>query len=251
MQKSCRLWFILAVILLIPGLLCLTWRPIRFGTVFFGALAVGCAGEGLCVRYAERHKAARVLARIGCALFVLFLISFVWIQGLILSGEHADPEAANADYLLVLGAQIYADRPSATLASRLDTAADFLEAHPDTQAILCGGQGDDEPMTESHMMARYLTETCGIDPARLLIEDRSRNTIQNIANAKDAFSLENDRCAVLTSEFHLARARRLMAHAGLDPVGVPAPTPYAALRLVCHLREYCSTLGLILSGRYF
>lgn len=251
MRKSYRIWFVLSILCLIPGLLCLTWSPIWFGTMFLGTLAVGCAGQGVCVMFAEKHTAARRLAALGRVLFVLFLASFVWIQGMIALGARPDPEAAQADYVLVLGAHIYDDRPSASLARRLDVAADFLEAHPDAVAILCGGQGDNEIMPESHMMAMYLEQTKGIDPARLRVEDQSRNTIQNIENAKAEFSLENERCAVITSDFHLARARRLMARAGLDPVGLPSPTPYLSLRLVSYMREYCSTLGLILTGRYF
>lgn len=251
MKKETRFWLLLAGLALIPGLLCLPWEPIRFGALFLGALAVGCAGQGLCVQLSGRVPLARALARLGRVLFTLFVLSFVWIQGMILAGAQADPQAAQADYVLVLGAHIYPDRPSASLAKRLDTAAGFLRAHPHTIAILCGGQGDNEPMPEAEMMASYLQTQHGIPAARLRTETQSRNTIQNIENAKAAFSLTHARCAVITSDFHLARARRLMDRAGLDPVGLPAPTPYLSLRLVSHLREYCSTLGLIVTGRYF
>jgi len=42
-----------------------------------------------------------------------------------------------------------------------------------------------------------------------------------------------------------------MSSAGLDPYGIPAETPYISLRMILHLREYCSILGLIVSGRWF
>ena len=100
------------------------------------------------------------------------------------------------------------------------------------------------------MMRDYLLQK-GVPADRLLIEDTSSNTIQNIANAAEKFGLLGKKTAVVTNEFHLARARRLMLRAGLDPHGAPAPTPYLSIRQVSHLREYCSTLGLILTGRYF
>ena len=100
------------------------------------------------------------------------------------------------------------------------------------------------------MMRDYLLAG-GVPENRLLVEDESNNTIQNIANAKAEFDLAGQKTAVITNEFHLARARRLMAQAGLESAGMPAPTPYVSLRLVSHLREYCSTLGLIVTGRYF
>ena len=161
----------------------------------------------------RRHRGAHVVAQVGRVLFTLFCVSFVCIQGLIISGEHADPEADEAQYVLVLGAHILQDRPSDALIERLKTADTFLDEHPDAIAILCGGQGTNEPMPESHMMRQYMVDTLGTDPDRLLIEDKSRNTIQNIANAKALYPLDESRCAVISSDFHLARARKLMEQA--------------------------------------
>ena len=245
-----KIWAALAVVFAGLGGACLTWDPIRFGAVFLGALAVGCAGEAFMVQFAEKYPLCRRVAVVGRVLFGLFLASFVGIQTLIVSGEQADPEVYDADYVLVLGAHIYPDRPSAALQSRLDAAADLLGQNPDATLVLCGGQGPDENMPEAHMMRDYLIEQ-GVPESCLLIEDESNNTIQNIANAKAEFDLAGKKTAVITNEFHLARARRLMDQAGLDAYGLPAPTPYLSLRLVSHLREYCSTLGLILTGRYF
>ena len=46
----------------------------------------------------------------------------VAVQGIILHGMRADPEAGDADYLLVLGARVYEDgRPSAALAAQYET----------------------------------------------------------------------------------------------------------------------------------
>lgn len=245
-----KIWMALAVVFGALGGACFTWAPIRFGTAFLGVLAVGCAGEAIMVARADESRAYRRVAVLGRVLFGLFLASFVAIQGLILSGERTDDAVYDADYVLVLGAHIYVDRPSAALQSRLDVAADLLEENPDAKLVLCGGQGPDEIMPEAHMMRDYLLEK-GVPEGSLLVEDQSNNTIQNIANAKAEFDLAGQKTAVITNEFHLARARRLMQQAGLENAGMPAPTPYVSLRLVSHLREYCSTLGLIVTGRYF
>lgn len=249
-KREVMFWMVLAVVFACLGGACLTWAPIRFGAAFLGALAVGCAGEAFMVSFSGKYPACRRVAALGRALFGLFLVSFFAIQGLILTGERADPEVYEADYVLVLGAHIYPDRPSAALQSRLDTAAALLADNPDAKLVLCGGQGPDETMPEAHMMRDYLLEK-GVPEQSLLVEDESNNTIQNIANAKEEFDLAGQKTAVVTNEFHLARARRLMDQAGLDDYGLPAPTPYVSLRLVSHLREYCSTLGLVATGRYF
>ncbi|MDO5142392.1 MAG: YdcF family protein [Eubacteriales bacterium] len=244
-----RGWLVLAVVCAVLGVVQLPWAPSRFGGVFLLALAVGCAGEGLVLCRQGRSRVCRALAMVGRVLFGLFLASFVAIQAIILCGMDTDPAAAEADYLLVLGARVYEDgHPSAALAARLDTAYDLLCADPDLSAVLCGGQGANEPCPEAEAMQRYLLRK-GIAAERLLLEDSSSNTIENIENAR-ALIGAGHKTAVVTSDYHLARARVLMARGGLDAVGVPAPTPYPAQRVAVHCREYCSILGLMLTGRW-
>ena len=171
-----RIWLALAAVLAVSGVIQLPWAPARFGGVFFLALAVGCAGEWLMLRLRDKHKAFRVLSVAGRVLFGLFLVSFVAIQGMIMHGMQPDPEAADAEYLLVLGARVNPDgQPSAALAARLDTAYDFLQEHPDITAILCGGQGGNEPCPEAEAMYDYMVAK-GMDADRLLLEDESSNT---------------------------------------------------------------------------
>ena len=244
-----RIWLALAAVLAAGGVIQLPWAPSRFGGVFFLALAVGCAGEWLMLRLRAKHKAFRVLSVVGRVLFGLFLVSFVAIQGTIMHGMQPDPKAADAEYLLVLGARVNPDgQPSAALAARLDTAYDFMQEHPDITAILCGGQGGNEPCPEAEAMYDYMVAK-GMDADRLLLEDESSNTIQNIENAR-ALIGDGHRTAVVTSDYHLARARVLMERGGLDACGIPAPTPYPGQWVAVRCREYCSILGLVLTGRW-
>ena len=83
-------------------------------------------------------------------------------------------------------------------------------------------------------MRDYMTAH-GADPARLILEAASSTTIENIANAKKLLP-EGAAVAVITNDYHLARARRLLAHA----------SQWAAVRC----REYCSIMGLMLTGRW-
>lgn len=252
MWAKWKFWLILAFMFIVPGIFFLPFSPVRFGGLFLGALGACCLMEGFFVAKEKAHPLAHKIAQAGRILFTLFCVSFIGIQVLIIGGQTSDPEAEDAQYVLVLGAHILQTRPSDALIERCKTAADYLKAHPDATAILCGGQGTNEPMPESHMMRKYMIETLDVAPERLLVEDTSRNTIQNIRNAKHLYNLQDYRCAVISSDFHLARARRLMAQAGLDPYGVPAPMPDVPLiESASHMREYCSTLGLLLTGRYF
>lgn len=245
-----KIWCAMAAFFAFLGVIQLPWSPSRFGGLFFLILALGCIGEWYVLGRREECIICAVLSVAGRVLFGLFVASFVVIQGIILSGMKTDEQAKQAEYLLVLGARVYEDgRPSAALAARLDTAFDFMREHKNVRAILCGGQGSNEPRPEAEAMYDYMIAR-GMDAERLLIEDRSNNTIQNIENAR-ALIGDGHRTAVITSDYHLARARVLMERGGLDGYGIPAPTPYPAQRLSVHCREYSSIVGLMVSGRWF
>ena len=152
-MKKYRVWIGLAVLCVLVGVPQLTWKPSRFGGIFLLALAVGCAGEWLMLRGREKYRACRVLSRAGQMLFGLFVLTFALVQVCIIgvSFEENDPSAApKADYYLTLGALVNPDgQPSAALAARCDAAIGVLNANPESRAILCGGQGGDEPRTEA------------------------------------------------------------------------------------------------------
>lgn len=251
-MKAWKFWAGLAACCGIASAPMLSWAPARFGGIFFGTLAICCAGQALVLRNAKHSAICRFLSRLGHLLFILFVLSFLVVQGVIVHGMQPDPEASEADAVLVLGARVYeSGAPSATLAARLDVAKQFLDEHPQALAVLCGGQGDNEPVPEAWAMRDYLLAQ-GVSADRLILEDASNNTIQNIANAKTLLdtTFGDYRTAVISSDFHLARARRLMESAQLDAYAIPAPTPYLAQRAALHLREYGSIMGLVLTGRW-
>ena len=102
--------------------------------------------------------------------------------------------------------------------------------------------------TEAEAMQDYMVAH-GADAERLILENKSSTTIQNIANAKQLLP-EGAAVAVITNDYHLARARRLLAHAGLGDAGVPAKTPYPGQWMAVRCREYCSIMGLMFTGRW-
>ena len=237
-MKEKRVWIGLAVLFAIIGVPQLFWKPSRFGGIFLLALAIGCMGEWLMLRGREKHKACRILSRVGRVLFALFVLSFAAVQVFVIgiAFDEDDPSVApQADYYLVL-------------AARCDTAIAVLNVNPGSQAILCGGQGGDEPRTEAAAMQDYMIAH-GADAERLIMENKSSTTIQNIANAKKLLP-EGAAVAVITNDYHLARARRLLAHAGLGDAGVPAKTPYPGQWMAVRCREYCSIMGLMFTGRW-
>ena len=79
-MKEKRVWIGLAVLFAVIGVPQLFWKPSRFGGIFLLALAIGCMGEWLMLCGREKHKACRILSRVGRVLFALFVLSFAAVQ---------------------------------------------------------------------------------------------------------------------------------------------------------------------------
>ena len=153
----------------------------------------------------------------------------------------------DADALIVLGAAVHGDKVTWVLSTRLDTAAEYLDAHPDTVCIVSGGQGDGESVTEASAMQKYLVERKGIDPARILIEDRATSTLENFDFSKALIEENLDdqaRIAFVTTDFHVFRAGRVAEKAGISAVGIAAPDVWY-IRINNFLRE---CVGIVVYG---
>ena len=114
-----------------------------------------------------------VFSKIALRVFTVLLCIGLLIVGitecLIIKASFGDPKE-RVDCIVVLGAKVRVTGPSASLWDRIYAAADYLEAHPNTIAIVSGGQGEDEPMAEAHSMYEELVGL-GIDPERIWIND--------------------------------------------------------------------------------
>ena len=163
------------------------------------------------------RRAILVCYGLGC-LFLLFLGSLMLRA--IDRGEHGDYDA-----LIVLGAAVHGARDPWVLRTRLDTAYDYAVAHPDTVLVVSGGQGDGESVTEASAMAGYLTRR-GIDPARILLEDRAESTAENFAFSKALIDEKlgpDASIGFVTTRFHVFRASRVAQKGGIDARGLGAP----------------------------
>src|SRR5699024_38799 len=147
-----------------------------------------------------------------------------------------------ADAVIVLGAGVNGTEPSLSLRTRLDAALDYLETCPDIPAVLTGGTGYGEEISEAACMYDYLTER-GVEPDRLILEDQASNTAENFARSRPLLEEAGvdpaaDTVAVVTNDFHMARSELIAARQGYgDVAGIPAPLPWAHLTVNYYLRE--------------
>ena len=180
-------------------------------------------------------KIGKIILGILCALLVAALAVFGATLGSILAAQHNT--ATTQTTLIVLGCQVRGDTPSRMLHDRITAARDYLNEHPNAVAVLSGGQGQDENISEARCMYRELTKQ-GIAADRLYLEETSKNTDENIGNSLKIIQNQglSQQVAVATSDFHQKRAAMICRRYGLDAGAVNAPTQ-AYLVPVYYTRE--------------
>lgn len=185
----------------------------------------------LCSRFKPWKIAWRVLT-------ALFLAGIAWagfLSCLMVSAMNsAPPEHAT---VIVLGSKVDGTVPSADLRVRLETAAGYLKANPQAKCIVSGGKGAGELAAEASVMKEYLAKL-GIDPSRIVMEDRSKTTKENLEYSL-AVIRENswsEDIAIVTDEYHQYRAGRIAQSLGMKPYAVCAATPWYIFS-ACWARE--------------
>lgn len=167
----------------------------------------------------------------------------------IVTAAVATPEP-DAEYVVVLGAAVHGEKPSTALHKRLDRAISYLNENPAAKVVLSGGQGEGEDISEAECMRRYLTEN-GIDLARILMEDRSTSTKENLAFSKTVIEADGGktaRVAIVSSAYHLYRAEKMAASLGMNASGVASSDGYPIYMFGMYLREAAAVTKLWLFG---
>lgn len=164
----------------------------------------------LCLKTGFTH----VLFVIVNVCFIAFAVYGALVTGaMVICASQAPAENSTA---VVLGAQVKPWGPSTILRGRINAAEEYLNENPDACAVLSGGKGDDEPMSEAQSMYETLTKK-GIDPDRLYQEDMATNTTENFEYSLEIIKengLDED-LAVVTDGFHQLRARIICMQLGI------------------------------------
>ena len=176
------------------------------------------------------------------ALILVGVLAFGALLGTVLHGSY-DHVEGEPEIMVILGCQVKPWGPSVLLQDRLNKALDYLAAHPDVTVVVSGGQGPDEPTTEAQAMQDYLVER-GVDQSRILQEDQSHNTIQNLRYSmalleEKGYDIEED-IVVVSNGFHLTRVRMLWKRIHRDDDNLStlaAPSSHVPSRFKMYIRE--------------
>ena len=234
-------WIVLFALL---GCGAFLWTFRASGYHYASVLPLTAAGLMLVFRFGKRglKRAAGLAAGLALA---LVLIPEVPILHTALTAEKSD-----APYVIVLGAAVYGETPSISLKHRSDRAAEHLKANPAAVAVVSGGQGEGEDISEAECMRRYLRDKGAAD-SRILLEDRSTSTLENLTFSKAVIKAAGGdpaQVAIVSSSYHLYRACRMAASLGMEAEGLRSSDGYPVYMAGMYLREALAVWKLWVLG---
>ena len=200
----------------------LSWAWIWLLVVFFCFLRVRILLAEL--RGTERIKIPTWLRWTYRILYIAALVIFITGEAKIINAMTATPQPG-LDYVIVLGAGVRGRIPTNPLRSRIIRAAEYMTENPETILIASGGQGPDEEISEAACIKEQLVDVYGIDAGRIILEERSTNTEENLRYSLEIIGDSATSCGIITNGFHEYRAMLLADDAGYENAcSVPAAT---------------------------
>lgn len=212
---------LIAVTLL--AVICLYTNYALFFALYCGVCCLLLPPVATAIRN-RSEKVYRVSRAVFLTLFFAFVAYFTFVSTLMgVTMTRAVPPSG-CD-VVILGSGVKDGKPDIMLKDRLDTAATYLLENPDSRAICCGGTDPRDQLSEAEVMRRYLVNK-GVDNHRILLDEQSTSTEENIRFAVTLMGEEERPIAICSSNFHLYRAKMFAGKEGLGEVSLlAAPTP--------------------------
>ena len=173
-------------------------------------------------------------------IYLLFLMAMYCVSA-ILNLIHIGKDK-NLDYIIVLGAGIKGKRVTPLLASRIDKGIELLKYNPNAKLILSGGMGPGEDIPEGVAMADYAKQN-GVSEEKIVIEDKSKNTYENLLFSSKLMDKENPKIALVTTSYHVFRALVFAKNLNIPCIGYGSKTKWY-FTLNALIREYIGYLSI-------
>jgi uncharacterized SAM-binding protein YcdF (DUF218 family) len=208
----------------------IVWAVLQPSSFIAILLAAGLLLAGLGRRSGTRilFFASALYAILGFSPLANWLLVPLEQRALIGAGDGADGAAG----IIVLGGALNGtlqpDRRRILVTDSVDRmieAVRLSEQYPGLPVIFSGGKGElfDDPADETEAeLARRFFAGFKIEPPRLILEGRSRNTLENaMFTAELLHPQPNQRWILVTSAFHMARAKALFEGQGFSIIPRP------------------------------
>lgn len=218
------------------------------GSVLFGGAFVICIVWKPFSRFIKRvwrKTSGKIALSAVCAVGVAGIVCCTVFSVNMTRSVERSVDAPGA--VIVLGCQVRGETPSTMLAKRCDAALETLSEYPNAVCVVSGGKGNGENISEAEAMRRYLVER-GIPESRIIAEDRSTSTRENIRLSAELLRERGiDRAVIVTNEFHQYRADIYARNSGLTVGHHSAKTPLYNLANYW-VREWAALLSAVILG---
>lgn len=188
---------------------------IGFGNIFSWFFALlGILFLFLSVLYEKLSITGR---RILILIMTAGLLAFGTLESQII-GYGRKQAKPDADYVILLGSGVSEKGISIDFKARIDAAYKYLKKNPKTYVIVTGAKGDNEPVSEASAARDYLL-SLGLSENRIILEDQSYSTLQNLQNSgklieQEGKTIGSSSIVIVSSSFHLYRARYIAEQIG-------------------------------------
>lgn len=196
------------------------------GMAFSAVMIVAGAFLNPVIRLVKKIRLKKLGEIITNTIFssvAIIMLCFFVALGATIGASSTNARGQNT--VIVLGCAVHGETPSLMLSYRINAAYEYLNENPQSVAVLSGGQGRGESISEANCMFNELTKK-GIDPSRLYLESKSTNTNENISFSNQIikkYGLSTE-VAIATSNFHLKRATMIAEKQGLTAKRISAYT---------------------------
>lgn len=156
----------------------------------------------------------------GCAFMGFLLYSILYL---------AIPKKKHYDFIIIHGAGLKEGKyVTPLLKLRIDKAVEAFKKskNPDIKIIVSGGQGSDEEISEAQAMANYILEETDIPSEKIILEDKSTTTYENLLFSKEHGErlVENPKFLFVTNNYHVYRTGAYAKKIGLNGDGLGCQT---------------------------
>ena len=244
MRREGRSWRNMLGVILGLGLCLLTLLPVALGEFLQRTTLVDVHNERGLALYVERFTEAFVSAVASYLICLLAGTVFCAVK----AARHVPP--FDRDYILIHGCQLMPDGSlTPLLRGRADRALAFAARQEEQTGwkpvfVPSGGKGADEVTAEADAIAAYLRER-GVPADRILPEDQSVNTEENIRNAMALIRAhaggKKPNVAFSTTNYHVFRAGLIAFGLGESLEGMGSPTK-RYFWINAFVREFVATL---------
>jgi uncharacterized SAM-binding protein YcdF (DUF218 family) len=164
-------------------------------------------------------RRAGLVAAVGLAGVGLVYLVWYWLAYLYVSTGNERDEAVPSDVIIVFGCPSYEGNVlsttfSACVQARAHHAARLYERGLAPYIIPTGGMTGPPP-TEAEAMAQVMRGD-GVPGSAIVLEERARNTVENVQRSREIMRVRGWRTAILVSEpNHIKRAAYVEGDAGI------------------------------------